>query len=70
MRLTASPYCAHEMVCHRPEALKTSAPFSGGVAWFQALIAVAAFIALWRYKQDVMRVIAACAVLGLIHTLV
>ncbi len=52
-----------------PEAT-ASAPFSGGVAWLQALIAVAAFIALWRYKQDVMRVIAACAVLGLIHTLV
>ncbi|HRO88739.1 MAG TPA: chromate efflux transporter [Chiayiivirga sp.] len=47
-----------------------SAPFSGGVEWFQALISVAAFIALWRYKQGVMRVIAACAVLGLVHTLV
>jgi len=46
-----------------------AAPFSGGFEWFQALISVAAFFALWRYKQDIMRVIAACAAVGLVYTL-
>ncbi|MCX7176237.1 MAG: chromate efflux transporter [Proteobacteria bacterium] len=45
-----------------------AAPFSGGFAWFYALISLAAFLALWKYKQDVMRVIAACAVVGLCYT--
>jgi chromate transporter len=44
------------------------APFSGGFEWFYALISVAAFIALWKYKQDIMKVIGACAVIGLVHT--
>jgi len=46
----------------------TAAPFSGGFEWFYALISIAAFLALWKYKQDIMKVIAACAVIGLIHT--
>lgn len=50
-----------------PQATQ-DAPFAGGFAWFYALISVAAFIALWRYKQDIMRVIAACAAVGLIYT--
>ena len=45
-----------------------AAPFSGGFEWFYALISIAAFLALWKYKQDIMRVIGACAVLGLIYT--
>ncbi|BAO83013.1 chromate transport protein ChrA [Serpentinimonas maccroryi] len=44
------------------------APFSGGFEWFYALISVAAFIALWKYKQDVIKVIGACAAIGLVHT--
>ena len=28
-----------------------------------------AFIALWKYKQDVMKVIAACATVGLVQAL-
>ena len=44
--------------------------FEGGFEWFYALVSVAAFLALWKYKQDIMRVIAACAGAGLIHTLV
>ncbi|MEW5789766.1 MAG: chromate efflux transporter [Pseudomonadota bacterium] len=44
-----------------------AAPFSGGFEWFYALISVAAFIALWKYKQDIMKVIAACAAVGLVH---
>jgi chromate transporter len=47
-----------------------AAPFSGGFEWFYALISVAAFIALWRYKQDIMRVIGACALIGLADTLI
>jgi chromate transporter len=46
-----------------------AAPFSGGFEWFYALISVAAFIALWKYKQDIMKVIAACAAIGLAYTL-
>jgi chromate transporter len=46
-----------------------AAPFSGGFEWFYALISLAAFIALWKYKQDVMKVIAACALIGLVHTI-
>ena len=49
-----------------PEASE-AAPFAGGFAWFHALIAVVAFLALWKWRQDIMRVIVACAVVGLIH---
>ena len=45
-----------------------AAPFSGGFEWFYALISLAAFIALWKYKQDIMKVIAACAAIGLAFT--
>jgi chromate transporter len=45
-----------------------AAPFSGGFEWFYALISIAAFVALWKYKQDIMRVIGACALSGLIYT--
>ncbi|MBF0190643.1 MAG: chromate efflux transporter [Magnetococcales bacterium] len=44
-----------------------SAPFSGGFAGLQALIAAAAFIALFRFKLDIMRVIGVCMVIGLIQ---
>ena len=45
-----------------------AAPFAGGFEWFYALISLAAFIALWKYKQDIMKVISACAVIGLVFT--
>ena len=45
-----------------------AAPFSGGFEWFYALISVAAFVALWKYKQDIVKVIGACAAIGLVHT--
>ncbi len=45
-----------------------AAPFAGGFEWFYALISLAAFIALWKYKQDIMKVIAACAAIGLAFT--
>ena len=45
-----------------------AAPFSGSFEWFYAGISVMAFIALWKFKQDIMKVIATCAVIGLIYT--
>jgi chromate transporter len=47
-----------------------NAPFSGRFEWFAAIVAVGAFIALWRYRIDILRVLAACAALGLIHTFI
>jgi chromate transporter len=44
-------------------------PFAGTFQWFYALISVAAFIALWKYKMDILKVIGACAVIGLVYTL-
>ena len=52
-----------------PHATET-APFAGGFEWFYALISVAAFLALWKYKQDIMRVIGACAAIGLVYTFI
>jgi chromate transporter len=45
-----------------------AAPFSGGFEWFYALISAAAFFAMWKYKQDIMKVIGACAAIGLVYT--
>jgi chromate transporter len=45
-----------------------AAPFSGGFEWLYALISVAAFIALWKYQQDIMKVIGACGAIGLVYT--
>jgi chromate transporter len=41
-----------------------------GFEWFSALIGIAAFIALWRYKAGVISVIGACGAAGLVYTLV
>ncbi|MBI3545430.1 MAG: chromate efflux transporter [Gammaproteobacteria bacterium] len=40
-----------------------------GFEWFSALVGVAAFIALFRYKLGIIPVIAACGFLGLVYTL-
>lgn len=50
-----------------PEAT-AAAPFAGRFEWFYALVSIGAFVALWRYRQGIMRVIGACAVVGLGHT--
>jgi len=50
-----------------PHAILSS-PFSGGFEWFYAGISVAAFLALWKFKQDLLKVVAACAVVGLVYT--
>jgi len=51
-----------------PHATET-APFGGNFEWLPVIISIAAFIALWKYKQDVMRVIGGCAVIGLIYAI-
>jgi len=43
--------------------------FEGSFEWVSAVIALAAAIALFRYKQNVIHVIAACAVTGLAASL-
>ncbi len=48
-----------------PQASAT-APFMGRFEWFAVVIGVAAFVALWRYKADIMKVIGACAAAGLV----
>ena len=50
-----------------PAATK-AAPFAGYFEWFSAVVAVVAFIALWRFKIGIMQVIGACAVAGLLYT--
>lgn len=42
-----------------------AAPFAGPFDWLSAAIAVAAFLALWKYGVDIVKVIGACALLGL-----
>ena len=45
------------------------APFAGVFDWFPVIAAVAAFVALWKYKADIMKVIGVCALLGLAYSL-
>lgn len=52
-----------------PEATP-STPFAGRFEWFSLIITVAAFVALWRYKVGIIPTIAACAVAGLVYSLV
>jgi chromate transporter len=47
-----------------PQGTK-AAPFAGPFDAIPVMIAMAAFLALWKYKQDIMRVIGVCALLGL-----
>ncbi len=49
-----------------PQA-SAAAPFTGRFEWFAVVVGIAAFLALWRYKVDIMKVIGACAGLGLIY---
>ena len=43
-----------------------AAPFAGPFEWLPVLIALAAVLALWKYKTDIMQVIGVCALLGLV----
>jgi chromate transporter len=42
-----------------------SMPFTGPFDAIPVVIAIVSFVALWKYKADIMKVIGACAVLGL-----
>jgi chromate transporter len=44
--------------------------FDGNFEWFSLLIGIAAFIALFRYKVGIVTVIGACALFGLIYSLI
>ncbi|MFH1873473.1 MAG: chromate efflux transporter [Pseudomonadota bacterium] len=47
-----------------PKATAT-APFSGPFDAIPVVVAIACFIALWKYQADIMKVIGACALFGL-----
>ena len=46
------------------------APFAGTFDWFPLIIAIASFVALWKYKADIMQVIGVTALVGLAYTFV
>ncbi|MDP1558134.1 MAG: chromate efflux transporter [Nitrosomonas sp.] len=46
-----------------------AAPFNGAFQIFPFIITMVAFVALWKYKLDIMKVIVACAVVGLLWTI-
>jgi chromate transporter len=46
----------------------TEQPFAGNVEWLAAVIALAAFVALWKFKLDILKVLAASAAVGLAYT--
>jgi chromate transporter len=52
-----------------PQGVK-NAPFMGDFDWLSLAVAIAAFVALWKYKADIMKVIGVCAVLGLVYTFI
>jgi len=43
--------------------------FAGRFEWFSALIGIAAFVALWRYKVGIIPVIGGCGGAGLVYVL-
>ncbi len=47
----------------------TAEPFAGAFEWFPVIVAIAAFMALWKYQAEIMKVIGVCAPLGLAYTL-
>jgi chromate transporter len=47
-----------------------AAPFSGPFEGLAVIVTIAAFLALWKYKIDIMKVIGACALLGLLLTFI
>ncbi len=46
-----------------------AAPFFGTFEWFPVFVALASFVMLYKYKIDIMKVIAACALGGLVFSL-
>jgi len=47
-----------------------AAPFGGPFDTIAVVIALASFIALWKYRIDIMKVIGICAILGLLLSLI
>lgn len=47
-----------------------AAPFAGPFDAVSVLIAAASFVALWKYKADIVKVIGVCAFLGLLHSFI
>jgi chromate transporter len=45
-------------------------PFDGPFEAIPVVIAVAAFLAMWKYKVDIMKVIGACALFGLAYSFI
>ena len=45
-------------------------PFAGPFDFIPVVIALTSFIALWKYKADVMKVIGACGLLGLVSSFI
>jgi chromate transporter len=54
--------------CFWPEGTD-AAPFTGSFGVMAVIIAALSFVALWRYKVDIMKVIGACAAFGLLRSL-
>jgi chromate transporter len=46
------------------------APFDGRFEWFPVIVAFAAFIALWKLKADIMKIIGICALVGLAYSFI
>lgn len=44
--------------------------WDGGFEWFYALVAIWAFIALWKFKMDILHVLSASAAVGVTYTVV
>ena len=55
---------AHLLAAGDAAPRPSPAPFE----WLPVLVAIAAFVALWKYKVDIMKVIGACALLGLAYS--
>ena len=47
-----------------------AAPFAGALDIISVIIAALSFVALWKYKVDIMKVIGVCAVLGFFYAFV
>ncbi len=47
-----------------------AAPFAGSFDVIPLVIALASFVALWKYKVDIMKVIGVCAVFGLLFSFI
>jgi chromate transporter len=43
-------------------------PFAGGFEQFPVGVTIAAFIAFWKFKADIMKVIGGCALLGSVYS--